>query len=206
MSILSDISNAIEELDYDEDMPSDTGGEATEAQELDDGEVEEKQEEEEGDECVKEGDDDDAQPPSSSSDEEEKEENTKTTISPSRHKKKVRKQVLFAKPPQDSVVHACMQLHVKVAQCASFDSEDAREIVVSRMALERVNIKKELQTTNDAIRMLSTILDEREAVLKTAVDENLLDTESPLFTFFVKKQARLLDMLNALKQKKDVNE
>ena len=99
-----------------------------------------------------------------------------------------------------------MQLHVKVAQCASFDSEDAREIVVSRMALERVNIKKELQTTNDAIRMLSTILDEREAVLKTAVDENLLDTESPLFTFFVKKQARLLDMLNALKQKKDVNE
>ena len=195
MPILSDISNAIEELDYDEDMESDTGGGDRTEEQLEGGEAEEKP-----DECVKEGDDDEDAQPLSSSSEEEKEEDVQATSS---SRRKVRKQVLFAKPPQDSMVKACMQLHVKVAQCASFDSEDAREIVASRMALERVNIKKELQTTSDAIRMLSTILDEREALLKTAVDENLLDTDSPLFTFFVKKQARLLDMLTALKQKKD---
>ena len=87
---------------------------------------------------------------------------------------------------------------MKVSQCSSFDAEDAREIVTARMMLERVTLKKELQTTSDAVHMLSKILEEREAILKTAVDDQILETDSPLFTFFVKKQARMVDMLAAL--------
>ncbi len=97
-----------------------------------------------------------------------------------------------------------MKLHSKISQIPAFDAEDAREIVSARMTLERVTLKKELQTPEDAVRMLSVILEEREAVLKAAVDENILDQHSPLFMFFVKKQARMVDMLAALKNKKGV--
>ena len=181
MSILSDISNAIEELDYDEDEVASTQEDSAPPPPPDD----------EADECIKE---DDVDKHSS----EEEEEVVSAAASP----KRTHKQVVFATLPQDAGVQACMQLHVKIAECASFDSEDAHEVVACRMALERVNLKKELQTTSDAVRMLSKILDEREAILKTAVEENMLDTESPLFTFFVKKQARLVDMLTALKKGK----
>lgn len=193
MSILSDLSNAIEELDYEEEDVH-VEEEAKEEQHQDDDDEEQGVDEETGS-CELEDDEETPPPPKRSSRKSEK-----------KAEGAEQKRVAFATLQPDSGVQACMQLNIKVAQCSSFDSEDAREIVASRMALERVNLKQELQTTQDAIRMLTKILDEREAVLKDAVDENILGTDSPLFTFFVKKQARLLDMLTALKQKKDAAE
>lgn len=196
MSLLSDLSDAIEELDYGEEEERLEQGDRDEQDDQGDqaAQQEEAKEEEQDDGCELEDDDEPTPPPS------DKRSSRKT------EKSVEKKHVAFATLQQDSGAQACMQLHVKVAQCSSFDAEDAREIVACRMALERVNLKKELQTNNDAISMLTKILDEREAVLKAAVDENMLETDSPLFTFFVKKQARLLDMLTALKQKKDAAE
>jgi hypothetical protein len=93
---------------------------------------------------------------------------------------------------------AYMRLHARIALCESFDAEDAYRIASERMQEWDGG---RLSSQVEAEASLEKIVHDRAGLIQRAIEDGLLPPQGDLFDFFVKKQARLVSILDSIKSR-----
>jgi epoxyqueuosine reductase QueG len=90
------------------------------------------------------------------------------------------------------------QLSSIICMSVAFDEEDVALLASQKAQLLKEEVKKRTSTKALARDHFQNTIDEREKVLTDAVRQGLLVPGSDTFLFFVKKQAKLVDLAQKL--------